>query len=342
MCTLATLFLLLAACTPGLLGLHRSCQLRRHCYDRGGLPNFDKDRLPSSSSRRLFSSVLQREVEAAMALSPYIDPSILTIDNDLNYSSDLLKFRGYVEYAAQQRDFGRFVLPQLRNARYSLERVAALSNGRFTAQWNVTYAPDGIAGFLLVATLLPMLIKVEPFDILDREGFKASFSWEQLRAFAARTLSTGRMRLPHAVIKGQTELVFVQQPIQQTDTAAAAAATGVSGKPSLVLVRHKESLSLVRSIAVGRLKNRLLVGHLLEYLSACRPQSIDFETWENLIASSVKYLSVPGMRQFDVDGLEGEDQQRLLEAGGGLLGLFTFMVLLFGLAFATAVINKLH
>ena len=291
------------------------------------LPRGRTARRSSSSS----SSSLQKELETAFSLSPYLDPSLcsstmLAIDNDLNYSSDVVTFRGYAEYATQARDYQKFVLPSLRGGKFNLERVSALSPTSYTCNWNVSFVADGVGGLSTLAELLPVLLRAEYFNILDREQQQASFSWAQLRSFFSRAFSTGVLRLPHAVIKGQTD-VTLRPP-------------DVPGG-SFSLVKHKESLLLLRSLRSGSLKNRVLVLHLLEYASASRPQSISFGEWEDILAKRVDVRLVPGMRQFDIDGLEGEQQQELLQVSGQVLGYATGVVLLFGVAFATAVLDKL-
>jgi len=51
--------------------------------------------------------------------------------------------------------------------------------------------------------------------------------------------------------------------------------------------------------------------------------------------------TVIGMGQFDIDGLEKEDQQELLKISSNILGVGTLIVLLMGTAFATVVLDKI-
>ena len=70
----------------------------------------------------------------------------------------------------------------------------------------------------------------------------------------------------------------------------------------IILIKLKESLSLVKSINSGNLKNRRLVSDILEFLDSSRPSFINIYSWNNLLIDKIKYKSVPGMKQFDIDG----------------------------------------
>ena len=72
-------------------------------------------------------------------------------------------------------------------------------------------------------------------------------------------------------------------------------------------------ISVPYSTVRGSLKNRKLATDLLEFLDARRPVSVGISQWNNLVVTRVNTRSVPGMVQFDVDGLEGERQTELLE-----------------------------
>lgn len=276
----------------------------------------------------LFANTLQEEIAICMKTSPYLcttDACQIEIASDISYANDLLRFQGLVEYSAQERDYSKYVLPNLKNSQFNIERIAPISNLRFNVQWNTTFVPENMVGFLFLAGIPLLSIRTTYFNILDRETLKSSFSWEQLFKFVQRLMTTGEMKLPHAVMKGSTELEFV------TTSAA---------NPRYTLTKQRESLSLIQAIKSSRLKNRLLVQHLLEYLSCRRPLSVSFEEWEDVIFNKVNYRSVPGMGQFDIDGLDGEQQQDLLSTSQRILTYSTGAVLLLGIALAFSALNR--
>jgi len=249
-----------------------------------------------------------------------VDSSSIRVRSNVTFSNDVFAFRGSPEYSAQAREAIKYVAPTLQSCEYSVERVSAVSSLSYSVLWNVTFIPESIQLLALLSNL-PGL-RSEYFNLLDREGFSSSFSWSQLWRFVGRCATTGVVKLPHAVIKGQTELKFEES------------------NSVFELVEQREKISLVESIRAKRLKNRVLVGHLLEFLSARRPSSITFEEWEDSIFQRVPYRSVPGMGQFDIDGISGEQTQSIVAASSRVLSYATTAVLAFGLILAANLLNK--
>lgn len=283
----------------------------------------------SRPTDRWASSTLSEEVEACMQ-SPYLSQAAsdrIVIAPNITYMSDLLTLTGVQEYARQERDFTRAVLPSLGSgAKYATERVYSEMPLVISVLWNVTFTPDSVEGLVLFSKLFGL--QCQFYNLLDREGFTSSFSWKQLFGFLTLALSTGVLRLPQAVVKGQSTLEFTRLPSTTTD------------KEGYVLVRQKESLNLVRSLLQARLKNRVLTTHLLHFLSSRRPLSIAFEDWEDIIFNTLPYRNVPGMRQFEIDGLEQQQTVDFLEKGTNFLGFVTSAVLLFGVTSAFSLLNR--
>lgn len=75
------------------------------------------------------------------------------------------------------------------------------------------------------------------------------------------------------------------------------------------LISHKESLQLVRSLNSGVLQNRKLAYDLLQYLDCARPAFFGIDAWNDLLAEKLAYSSVPGMKQFDIDGIDPAESQ---------------------------------
>lgn len=261
--------------------------------------------------------------------SPYLSQAAsdrMVIRPNITYRSDLLMFAGVAEYAAQERDFTRSVLPSLgADAKYAIERVYSEVPLVVSVFWNVTFIPDSVQGLVFFSRLVGL--QCQFFNLLDREGFTSSFSWKQLFGFLMLAFSTGVLRLPQAVIKGQSTLEFTRSTVS-TD------------KENYVLVGQKESLNLVQSLLQARLKNRVLTTHLLQFLSSRRPESISFEEWEDIIYNALPYRNVPGMRQFEIDGLEQQQTDDFLEKGNSFLGLATAAVLIFGVTSAFSLLNR--
>lgn len=253
-------------------------------------------------------------------LSPeLVDSSnIIRVRSNVTFANDVFSFRGSPEYCSQAREAIKYVAPTLQSCEYFVERVSTVSSLSYSVLWNVTFIPESIQ----LLSSLPGL-RSTYYNLLDREGLSSSFSWDQLWRFLGRCATTGEVKLPHAVIRGQTELKFEE-----------------SSLGGFELVEQREKISLVESIRAKRLKNRVLVGHLLEYLSARRPSSVTFEKWEDAIFQRVPYRSVPGMGQFDIDGISGEQTQSIVAASSRVLSYATIAVLAFGLILAANLLNK--
>ena len=72
-----------------------------------------------------------------------------------------------------------------------------------------------------------------------------------------------------------------------------------------ILQSSKEKINLVRSVDSGVLKNRKLATDLLQFLDARKPNTVSLDDWNDLLISRINTKSIPGMGQFDIDGLEG-------------------------------------
>ena len=69
----------------------------------------------------------------------------------------------------------------------------------------------------------------------------------------------------------------------------------------------------------------------LEFLDARKPPNTSVETWEFRVEDSIRWRDVPGMGQFDVDGLEDEgDRAAVYGDVAALLAFGTVVALTFG------------
>ncbi|KAJ1422215.1 hypothetical protein B484DRAFT_452455 [Ochromonadaceae sp. CCMP2298] len=105
----------------------------------------------------------------------------------------------------------------------------------------------------------------------------------------------------------------------------AGAGAGAGAGPPLVttysLVSQRDSLKLVSSINSGVLQNRKLATDVLQYLDASKPPFLSQDDWNDLIIRYVKYSSVPGMKLFDIEGLEPEGAAPASTGSGGGSGI---------------------
>ena len=238
--------------------------------------------------------------------SPFIESRIF-VDDNVRYSCDLYSCQGANNYVELHRQWYESLLPSLSNARFSVLRVSPLDATRVVVGWNLTFVSESTSGLVSSLGQIPG-VRVRFFDILDKERLRSAYSWRSLGRTFGRLLLTGELVLPHAVIVGTSELTFSVNLNQ----------TGVT---PFALVAQKDSLNLVRSLDQGILKNRKLTLDLLEFVDASRPPFSSFEEWDDIMVRRLDTRSVPGMGQFDVDGVEGTQEETVERVVSNLLRL---------------------
>ena len=107
------------------------------------------------------------------------------------------------------------------------------------------------------------------------------------------------------------------------------------------LQQAKETLNLMRSYDSGVLKNKRLVGDLLRFCDVRRPACIGFQAYNDMLSDRVRLSKIPGMGQFDIDGLTSENQQALVEKSSNVLGYVTIAFFIASFTFGTVVIRKI-
>lgn len=80
----------------------------------------------------------------------------------------------------------------------------------------------------------------------------------------------------------------------------------------------------------GCVLNRRVARDMLAYLDVHRPPGVSFETWQTTVAERLAVHRVPGMGQFDIDGLEPSQQASLLDDASVVLAFCTVVVLVCG------------
>ena len=237
--------------------------------------------------------------------------NILRVCENVTFITDLITGRGLNEYKAIRQTWLTACKTDLSEAFSSIDRVTMATKDVITVYWNVTFVPDSIISLVWFCRRLPGK-KINFFNVLDKERMTSSFSWSRLRAFILRLFTNEVVELPHAVIVGKTELSFRQleigEPYSECDSFQSQSMTTLSSRyqKRWVLTSSKEKINLVRSIDAGILKNRKLATDLLQYLDAQKPQTVALADWNDVLVGRINTGGIPGMGQFDIDGLDGK------------------------------------
>ena len=248
--------------------------------------------------------------------------SYFGVAENVRFTTDIISGNTKEEYLELSKQWSNDMIKELTEPEYAINRVITTNPNTIAVQWNVTFIPDSLSNSNLVQISRFLRLNLQFFNVLDRERIRSSFSWGALLVFVERIIYKGIVLLPHAVIVGTTEMTFKDEIIS-TDN-------DVVCEKRFTLISSKEKLNLVRSIDQGILKNRKLANDLLEFLDARRPNSIFLTQWNDLLKTRINTRSVPGMGQFDIDGLDNEKQTVILSFGIQSLGIATIAVLLLG------------
>lgn len=242
---------------------------------------------------------------------------LLSVCENVTFITDLIQGRGLNEYGAVGQTWLTAFTADLSEASSSIQRVTMTSKDVISIYWNVTFVPDGVISLVWLCRQLPGA-KVSFFNVLHKEQIASSFSWSRLKSFLMRLFIRGVAELPHAVIVGKTELSFRELETEDLDLRAIPSSDCETfeclsesvhlGRSQMrwALTNSKEKLNLVRSIDTGILKNRKLATDLLQYLDAQRPLTVTMLDWNNFLLGRIDTKSIPGMGQFDIDGLNGK------------------------------------
>ena len=193
-------------------------------------------------------------------------------------------------------------------------RCSSTGPDQVLLSWEATWVPSAMAPLVRFGRAVGW--QVAFYDLLDRVEIASAFSWRAAAALLAKAAATGKLPLPQACIRGTSVLTFTRDD------------------PPL-LARHAERLELTAVFAAGRARNRRVTRDLLAFLEdGRRPPGTAPDAWDATLAERLRVRDVPGMGQFDVDGLSSEDRGRFLDDVSAVLGFGTIVMLTFGAALA--------
>ena len=199
-------------------------------------------------------------------------------------------------------------------------RVTAVSPTEIVARWEVRFTPEKLAWMVTLGEAWPG-VTGEYYDILDRMDQRSRFTWRGLFGVFKTAALEKKMRVPHANIQGTARLRF-------------RAEEDAGGARLFSLLSTEETIDLVGHINAERVQNKRLARDVLAFLDARKPPNTSLEAWDARVDESVKWRLVPGMGQFDVDGLEDADDRNELFADAMVLLAFgTGVLLTFAWAF---------
>ena len=201
-------------------------------------------------------------------------------------------------------------------------RVAAVSPTEIVTRWEVSFVPEKIRWMVALGESWPG-VSVEFYDILHLMDQRSRFTWRGLfRVFTTAAIEK-KMRVPMAKIEGTTRCRFELESSNSNDAAS---------PPSLIAA--EETVDLIGYLNEHRVQNKRLARDALAFLDARKPPAMSLEAWDEKVEDAARWRFVPGMGQFDVDGLEdAEDRNEVFADAMTLLAFGTVVTLTFAWAF---------
>ena len=192
------------------------------------------------------------------------------------------------------------------------------------------FAHTQIDTFLLQSQWMVKLANALPdvtvvyYDVLDRIGVRSQFKWRGLWVLFKTVVTKRELRVPVGKIRGVATLTFSLGEEENSNKDD----NDDKDKPVVQLIKHEETIDLVRSVNDKTCQNRMIAKHLLVFLDQRKPADTSLEKWDETIDACIKWRSVPGMGQFAIDGLEDGDDRQELYADAMVVLAFSCVVVL--------------
>ena len=194
----------------------------------------------------------------------------------------------------------------------SLQGVDQLEAGQVSVKWRARWFPRQLQWLDRLGKAVPGW-RVEYHDLLQRYDVRTQFKWRALFRLFAHAARTGVLRLPESAIEGRW-LLRVERGTQQVASI-------------------HESVWLVPRFQGLQVKNRRIARDMLQWQEIRQPAGMPYGEWDRAFMASLRIDDVPGMGQFDVDGLDDVGRSQSYADAFAAIGFATVIMLTFGIAY---------
>ena len=208
---------------------------------------------------------------------------------------------------------------------YTLKRVSSLQQNVVLIQWNVTWIPPNSWWLDRLAQSWPGMRPVyTPYLHLAYQ--RPIISYRTLWQWFWNGFTTGKIRIPLACIQGTTAMTFVPSTTQDEE-----------GSLDWIVASIVEELDYARDVQQRILQNRHCANDLRLFLESGRRIG-SMDEWEDVVATSLPWESVPGMiNPLDIDP---QDEEEGPVATLIFLGLSALSVVVFGILLAPELVGQ--
>jgi hypothetical protein len=185
-------------------------------------------------------------------------------------------------------------------------------------KWNVTWVPPSALWLEGVGKLFgPKNLKIKYTSYNHLSGTPTAFSWKAVGKLFVDAITTGVLRVPLACIEGTTELQFSRAKLNITDEID-------NNNEGPDVVRISEELAYAQDLKRGALQNRKCAQDLRLFLETGRRMCNNPQEWDDKVARSLPWESVPGSNVMDVDPVEEGPVAAVLFIGFAALCILLF------------------
>lgn len=146
---------------------------------------------------------------------------------------------------------------------------------------------------------------------LYRYDKQTNFRWKALFKLFATAISTGILRIPESAIEGTWNVRLTEDTVSVS-----------------------ERCWLIPMLQQLRVKNRRIARDMLLWQEVRQPADQVFGDWDETVMSSLQIDEVPGMGQFDIDGLDSSGRDNLYGDALLVMGFAVVIMISFGLSYA--------
>lgn len=194
----------------------------------------------------------------------------------------------------------------------ALRGVDQLERGQISVKWRARWFPRQLQWLDRLGKAVPGW-RVEYHDLLSRYDVRSQFKWRSLFRLFAHAARTGVLRLPESAIEGRWLLRL--------------------DRDSQLVQSISESVWLIPRFQALQVKNRRVARDMLQWLEIRQPADMPYGEWDRAFMASLRIDDVPGMGQFDVDGLDDAERSQGYADAFAAIGFATVIVLTFGIAY---------
>ena len=191
-----------------------------------------------------------------------------------------------------------------------ITQVQKLEPGVYTATFRARWMPKQLKWLDSLGSAWPG-VRVEYFDLLDRFDQRSQFRWRALFKLFATAASTGVLRIPESAITGKLSITVRDGSVESVF----------------------EQIGLVPFFKSYQVKNRRLARDIAQWFQMRRPNGVGYLQWYEKVADELNIEDVPGMGQFDIDGLDEDERSNTYTSVFAFMGLVFLVLMCFGVSY---------